>query len=372
MPASTTSALLTAGYCLAAVASGCPFAGQAQSDDSNENLNLRRLQSQLLGSPEMTNGAFFNVKGTTGVNASTGKSTFQTMSDLATTLGEDMCIWTLQSLPPPDAKNTSFQNVHPDDLKFTETGGQIATARLAAKIGADKNGGSVFFSGCMLGSEGTKAVCAAKLPSTGAKFSSVPDHYCQAASLNQDVKWAQAFTGFRVSATNVDQATKVVTDWRSQEAGHATQMTWAFAGGNPSAGGAQVAGWGADGGLRAKVVKCSSIPSQYMYHDAALAECDYVSDGATTTWANEAYRSWKDLCSYDLATGALHTSCAAAANPSPSPSTPSPSPSPSTPTPSTTTPGATVPNVTSNEGRVTPSVLASLVATAVAVVAMCV
>lgn len=263
------------------LALGCPYL-QAMNKAATAT---RRLDTPLPGSPALDNNAFESPGLTTVFNiAGMDLTVIDIMAYMSGVLGTDMCYWALQQLPPPFANYSAA----PADSKGKLLDyGTLAARRLQALAGRDRNSGIVWFAAVAFGSELNSWLCNQSI-NTAVR--------CDATRRNQQLRWPQAITGFRVNASITEQVRSLVRTWRTSDGGHLPMLNWVFNGGNTSQNGSIVAGWGTGGGLRAKVVSCSSIPQKFFYQTNDLSD-DYIAAGSSMTCQDEAYLTWKSLCS---------------------------------------------------------------------------
>jgi len=264
------------------------------------SLQGRRLQG-LAGSPTLNNNAFMNDGGTTLTNKDgSSKTTFDVMAELADTHSEDMCIFSMQQFPPPGA---DYDSATSDFDKFKEYG-DLAAERIQALSGANINGGSVLHGAAILGYEGNQKLCSAGVDSA---------NRCEPKRQNQKLKWAHAATIFKIkqNSSNLATALQTLETWRNSEQGHLNNIRWVYNGGNPANGGSNVAGWGQNGGIRAKIVPCCQIDSKFHYPSqvGTVWSDPITQDG--TLWSDELYDEWVSLCSIwpETDAGSCSTTC---------------------------------------------------------------
>jgi len=316
------------------VALACPY---LSAMGAGAHRRLLEEVTQLEGSPSMENNAFMGQTLLADFLPDTSSKLpgLDWLAQASTYVGEDVCLISMQQLPPP--KSTGYDyGASVEDLSFLIEWGDKSVKRFHDFTGPDKNGGSVFLSACTIGKKGAEAACKIGVEGT---------RYCDPSIAQTSTAWSQAIVGWRVNTTNLEQARQVLTGWRSEHSGHLTPMTWSMAGGDLASGGSVNRGWGNDGGLRSKLVRCSSIDPKFMYptHSGAAnldKMCDYTAPGETTTFAQQLLAYWESLCSEYPPNG----SCGTGSTPPPPAATPTPPPQEATPDPPTPPPQEATPD----------------------------
>jgi hypothetical protein len=173
------------------------------------------------------------------------------------TLGKDMCVWSVQSLPPPPGEDGKYHFPYEDAQKLWDLC-RLANSRFQAEIGQGKHDGAVVFGGCTVGSRGAKEICDLHLNADS--NSTYCDHQ---QTQNSSVTWPQAVTMFRVRPFSVSDNAALKSfmfKWSSEDRFHATHIRWVREGGTGSPNGSVFGGWGGGGkGLTRKIVPCDAI-----------------------------------------------------------------------------------------------------------------
>uniref|UniRef100_A0A7S1V6S9 Uncharacterized protein n=1 Tax=Grammatophora oceanica TaxID=210454 RepID=A0A7S1V6S9_9STRA len=242
-------------------------------------------------------------------------------------VGQELCIWSFQSLPPPfnvesanltvprtvDGEEQVYYNYPIADLPRAMELCEIGGSRLQQHI-AD---GSDFvqFAACSFGSEGSKAFCAEGIESSEGST-------CEDARINNAVTWPQAITMFKITPENLGEFKEFIVNWRDAPEQHRPNIVWAFTPngytepGNEEFGGIQGSihpGWGNNGGLRAKVVQCDKIDERFIRPLGPNGdfffgpEAYFDLDDSTKTFSQLAFEEWDRLCGIPI--GGVNSDC---------------------------------------------------------------
>jgi rubredoxin len=243
------------------------------------------------------------------------KSLLENLNDFAAKQGEELCHWTFQALPPPRGGPTKLDprrgyydvsgGYYDQDIEWVQAYGEVAVARLHSRV---KKDGPLMGAMCSLGAVITNRRC-----ENGKSIKKK----CIPAITNGTIQWPMAVSIWKVGHPELDSA---VTDWRANTmTGHLPNIEWdkqtpgtvpayAWTGAMPEPGelnpsampkpgafpSSLGAGWGSP--KIAKVVKCSDIPSKFIYNTDELFYCDHMPNTTSSVSSvDEAYGIWKAL-----------------------------------------------------------------------------
>ena len=293
------------------------------------------------GYKPLTNNAFVNAAGLSQVayvEPSTGVTL--TIADIisyyssglipdleeAPGVGQELCIWSMQSLPPPplldasltvprivDGEVQQFYNYPIEDMQRVLDLCVLAGDRLQQHM-RDSNP-VVMFGACSYGSEAAKALCELDIanPDGGSN--------CDNARVNNAIAWPQAITMFKITNETLDTFKEFIVNWRDSPDQHRPNIVWASApynyteAGNDDFGGIRGSvypGWGFQGGLRAKVVQCDKIDPMFLQPmgpngDFSITPDAFSDETNSTTIAQLAFEEWDRLCGIPI--GGANSNC---------------------------------------------------------------
>lgn len=260
-----------------------------------------------------TNGMFRSDKALTGND----KPLLDFLADFAAQEfnNEELCYWSYASLPPPPVGPSAAEpsrgywdvagGYYDQDIEWVEAYGDVAGSRLQHLTRKD---GPISLAMCTMGSEIISRRCN---NGRGNKTKCIPP------LLNQTLAWPAAIFIWRVGHPEAEAA---VESWRGHADQHFPMINWAthasgtteqsarpWTGAMPRAGEIGPSSmprgplwpiskdtyWGAP--KIAKVVKCSDIPSKYLYPEEPFI-CDHMPDAsAHVSPVDEGYAVWKSL-----------------------------------------------------------------------------
>ena len=209
----------------------------------------------------------------------------------STVLGNDLCIWSFQSIPPPTIDG--IPSISQDDAESFWNLANSANNAFQDEIGINKHDGSVVFGGFTLGSRGTNNM----INNCNIVEQNNPMHmptFCakiDSAANKSSINWPQAVYMFRVQPSTVSNNSALrsfLSNWLSRS--HSPQVEFVN-------GGANSLGWGkgAGPGVYRKIVPCNSIDPAYLYPPSFTV--DSLNAQKTTTLMDDAYVYWQSLCS---------------------------------------------------------------------------
>lgn len=213
---------------------------------------------------------------TGGLMPDTFPGKMQGIADLAKSRNEDMCYWSMQTLPaPPNKGEDGDWTVKTADLDGISELAEQATARMQANI---KQDGEVVFAGCAYGWRVAQREC---------KDGKRTPLSCTDPVKNQKVEWPVASNIFNFSASGTkDAVLKMLTDWRTTQDGHLPSMESTYV----------KSGWGFGGQIISKVAPCRHIPDRFKYQKPFT--CDTVREGQSVSLMDDALAVWKSLCNH--------------------------------------------------------------------------
>jgi hypothetical protein len=292
---------------------------------------------------ELTSNAFLNPAGLSRIayqDPATGE--VLTMPDIiagysmglfpgledAPGVGQELCIWSMQSLPPPpvvpeaervarfvDGVPQEFYNYPANDMARAMQLCALGGRRLQQEI-VDGNP-AVMFAACTWGSQAAAAFC-----ELGIETAESSGSVCDEARVNNTVAWPQAITMFKVTAETVPDFKGFIQNWKDSPDQHRANIVWASAPkdyteeGNEEFGGVQGSinpGWGSNGGLRAKVIQCDKINVAFLKPagpngNFAFGPDEYQDLADTSkTYAQAAFEEWDSLCGIPI--GGANSDC---------------------------------------------------------------
>jgi len=315
---------MSAGLCVLSCVihgvSACAFAKSGMdlpNDHTHRHLFQGSTYPVLPGPVTTRNNAFVTEDLLKPLRVLTGNddTLASNLADFATDTGDDLCYWAFQGLPPPRGgptllhPNRGYWDVsdgHNDqDIEWVQAYGEVAAARLHSRIRKD---GPLVGAMCAMGSHLTARRC-----ENGASRK----EKCIPAITNSSIHWPMAVSMWKVGHPELEAA---VTDWRGNgQTGHVPNIEWdahipyiptaaarPWNGTMPMPGELNPhsmpndypvslgVGWGSP--KISKVVKCSEIPSKFLYNIDELFYCDSMSNATMPiSNADEAYQTWSSL-----------------------------------------------------------------------------
>lgn len=300
--------LLTMFFLLTPLATACPGAAAHA-----RKLNAAYDESKNI---RLDNNGFLSPGLTAVSDYGFGEQDFASFLSTYTAMfsPEPLCYWSYQSLPPP---NSDLSTAESDIERFYELA-NTATDRLV------NWSDDILFAGNTVGAWLFPEMCANPVVSADDGYGQ--PLYCDTEFAdNMRVGWPMAIMILNLTST----ASETIHTWRAQADGHQPNMNWTFCAGDPdgsqgisitmedgtvgscaTAGGANVAGWGAGAdcghtGLSSKILPCSSIPEMFINPPFDYSIPEYVRDGMNVSFLEENYEAFVAACGLDIIGGTL-------------------------------------------------------------------